>query len=186
MVTRWIISLGIAAALAGGGFLPPEAAFAGAAKKEAKKGKQGARKKAPPALSPTARLSNKLLQELENKRRLLAQRETEIRQEEARLDELRTDIKKRITALQKLEKRIQSMVQQVGTAKNRRLDHLVRAYSAMPADAAAELVNTLNVNLAVEILRNMKVKKAGAILAVVQPRRAAQLSELLARAQPAK
>ena len=126
-----------------------------------------------------ASLTDQLLQELEAKRRNLSRRESEIRQEETRLNELRADIKKRIVSLQELEKRVQGVLDKVETASDERLNHLVKAYSAMGADEAASLMNAMDISLAVRILRNMKVKKAGTILAVVQPNRAAQISEML-------
>ena len=69
------------------------------------------------------------------------------------------------------------------SASDERLDHLVKAYSAMGPDEAATLMNAMKIELAVRILRNMQVKKAGTILAVVQPRRAARISEMLVRAK---
>lgn len=126
-----------------------------------------------------ASLTDQLLQELEAKRRNLSRRESEIRREETRLNELRADIKKRIVSLQELEKRVQVVLDKVETANDERLNHLVKAYSAMGADEAAGLINAMDISLAVRILRNMQVKKAGTILAVVQPNRAAQISEML-------
>lgn len=130
-----------------------------------------------------ARLSDQLLQELEKKRRELDQRETELRREESRLQELRADIKKRIDTLTEIETRIQKALEKTASTKDDRMEHLVRAYTAMAPDAAAQLINSLDIGLAVQILRNMQVKRAGAILAVVQPERAARISELLAKAQ---
>ena len=78
------------------------------------------------------------------------------------------------------------MLDKVESANDERLTLLVKAYSAMGPDEAAKLINAMNIVLAVRILRNMKVKKAGTILAVVEPRRAAQISEMLARAKARK
>ncbi len=171
-------------ALGGGAAWAGAAAGApGGAKPAAPAGKSGG--KTPPSGALGARrLSDRLLQELEVKRRELAQRERDIRREETRLNELRADIKKRIVALQDLEKRVQGALKKVETASDERLDHLVKAYSAMGPDEAAVLMNTMNITLAVRILRNMQVKKAGTILAVVEPRRAARISEMLARFTP--
>ncbi len=185
---RIALSLGaalfLAAALGGGAAWAGAAAGApGGAKPAAPAGKGGG--KAPPSGAVGARrLSDRLLQELEVKRRELAQRERDIRREETRLNELRADIKKRIVALQDLEKRVQGALKKVETASDERLDHLVKAYSAMGPDEAAVLMNTMNITLAVRILRNMQVKKAGTILAVVEPRKAARISEMLARFTP--
>lgn len=139
---------------------------------------------AKPAETPAAveaRLSDQLLLEMEKKRRELDRRETELKREESRLQELRADIKKRIDTLQEIEARIQKALEKTESPRDDRLEHLVRAYTAMAPDAAANLINTLEIGLAVQILRSMQVKRAGAILAVVQPERAARISELLAR-----
>ena len=148
---------------------------------QGKAGKAG--KAARPPSTPRIRLTDRLLQELEVKRRDLSRREKEIRREETRLNELRSDIKKRIATLQNIEKRIQQALDKVESASDERLDHLVKAYSAMGPDEAATLMNAMKIELAVRILRNMQVKKAGIILAVVQPRRAARISEMLVRAK---
>ena len=114
----------------------------------------------------------------------MAQREIEIRKEENRLIELRADIKKRIATLKKIENRLRDTLKKADSSDKKSINHLVRAYSAMGADDAAQLLNTMNLNLAVRILRDMQVKKAGSILAVVEPRRAARISEKLAQAKP--
>ncbi len=159
-------------------------------------GKAGAGQVAPPggpasqasgkpgsaALGPS-RLTDKILLDLEAKRRAIGQREIEIRREENRLMELRADIKKRVATLKKIEESLQKTLQKVDSTNKQSINHLVRAYSAMGPDEAAQLMNTMNINLAVRILRNMQVKKAGTILAVVEPRRAARISEKLAQAE---
>lgn len=130
-----------------------------------------------------AGLTDKILLDLEAKRRAIAQKEIEIQREERRLMELRADIKKRVATLKKIEESLQKKIQKVDSANNKSITHLVRAYSAMGPDEAAKLMNTMDIKLAVRILRNMQVKKAGRILAVVEPRRAARISEQLARAK---
>ena len=135
------------------------------------------------SLGPS-QLTDKILLDLEAKRRAMAQREIEIRKEENRLVELRADIKKRIATLKKIENRLQDTLKKVDSSDKKSINHLVRAYSAMGPDEAAQLLNTMNLKLAVRILRDMQVKKAGSILAVVEPRRAARISEKLAQAKP--
>lgn len=134
------------------------------------------------SLGPS-RLTDKILLDVEAKRRAIAQREIEIRREEKRLMELRADIKKRIATLKRIEESLQKTLQKVDSTSKKSITHLVKAYSAMGPDEAAQLMNTMNINLAVRILRNMQVKKAGTILAVVEPRRAARISEKLAQAK---
>ncbi len=134
------------------------------------------------SLGPS-QLTDKILLDLEAKRRAMAQREIEIRKEENRLIELRADIKKRIATLKKIENRLRNTLKKVDSSDKKSINHLVRAYSAMGADEAAQLLNTMNLKLAVRILREMQVKKAGSILAVVEPRRAARISEKLAQAK---
>ncbi len=133
-----------------------------------------------------ARLTEKILLDLEAKRRVMVQREIEIRKEENRLIELRADIKKRIATLKKIENRLQNTLKKADSSDKKSINHLVRAYSAMGPDEAAQLLNTMNLNLAVRILRDMQVKKAGTILAVVEPRRAARISEKLAQSNTPK
>ncbi|MEE9273989.1 MAG: hypothetical protein V3V62_01600 [bacterium] len=169
------------AALLAAALLAPAAGAAAPASKEKPEGKEAAKGAAPKGPTSNQRLTTLLLQELETKRRILLRREASIRREETRLNELRADIKKRFANLKQLEDRLKKVIEKAGAVKDERINHLVRAYTSMSPDAAAELINSLDINLAVRILRNMKVKKAGAILAVVQPRRAARISELLAR-----
>ncbi len=155
-------------------------------RQEASAGRAVSKEKGEPGgssiLGPS-RLTQKILLDLETKRRAMAQREIEIRKEENRLKELRADIKKRLASLTKIEKRLQKILKKVDSTNGKSMNHLVRAYSAMGPDEAAQLMNTMDINLAVRILRDMQVKKAGSILAVVEPRRAARISEKLARAK---
>ena len=160
------------------------AGSADAQKASPSKGKGAKPEKSPPP--PKIQLSDRLLQEIEAKRREQSRRKSDIQREESRLNELRADIKKRIATLKNLEKQIQKVLDKVESANDERLTHLVKAYSAMGPDESAKLINAMNIVLAVRILRNMKVKKAGTILAVVEPRRAAQISEMLVRAKARK
>jgi len=127
----------------------------------------------------------KLFEELENKRRELAVREEELRKKEEELLILKKDIENKLAKLSQLQTELQGQLQKNVDAANqsqeKRLKHLVGAYSAMKPDKAAGLIEKLNDDVALQILSAMKSKDVGAILSFVDTEKAARLSQRLAR-----
>jgi flagellar motility protein MotE (MotC chaperone) len=118
----------------------------------------------------------KLESELRAKEQDLNKREEELaplkEEIEGRLAEL-TELQTRLTAY---AKRLGEREQALNAAKN---EHLVALYSAMEPTRAAAIMDKLKLPTVVSILRSMKGKNAGQIMAMMNPERGAVISEKL-------
>jgi len=151
---------------------------------------------------PVLEAPRELMDMLESRKRDLDRREDAIRRDEGRLMMVRADIEKLLAQNEALEKRILQASgkdeQRVGDAKAQKAKaqiekerqqqeqkvQLAKMYEAMPPEDAATRLEHMPDPKAIEILRLIKTKTAGAILAQVKPDRAAKLTEqLLAQAK---
>ena len=118
-------------------------------------------------------------QELKEKERRLIEKEESLvplKQEiDAKLEELNT-LQLQLTAY---VKKLADREKALNDSKNA---HLVALYKAMEPAKAAAIMDKLNIETVVTILRHMKGKSAGKIMAMMKPERGALVSEKLSRA----
>lgn len=115
----------------------------------------------------------------EKKRTELSEKEEALKQEDERLKALRKDVDERIDKYTKVLSRIEEALKTLETAKNERMEHLVKSYEAMPNEEAAARLSALDESTAVKIMLKMKSKKAGAVMASMDPGRAAAITEAM-------
>lgn len=133
---------------------------------------------------------------LEQRKRLLDQREAAVRRSETYLLELKAELEQIVTRHEQAveaEKKRRRAAEAKGTGEADKLKPAVKAgptinvnqaqlakiYEAMPAEEAAARLERMPERKALEVLRLIKGKSAGAILAEVKPERAARLTEQL-------
>lgn len=133
---------------------------------------------------------------LEQRKRLLDKREAALRGSETHLLELKAELEQIVTrheqAVEAEKKRRQAAQAKAasdaekskpgtkpGGAANVNQAQLAKIYEAMPAEEAAARLERMPERKALEVLRLLKGKSAGAILAEVKPERAARLTEQL-------
>jgi len=63
---------------------------------------------------------------------------------------------------------------------NERVRHLVKIYSSMKPKAAADLMNNMDLNVAVQVFLDMKGEIAGGILSYMDTKKAALITKRLA------
>ena len=151
---------------------------------------------------PVLEAPREVIDMLELRKQGLDRREETIRRDEGRLMIMRADIEKLLAQNEALGKRILQATgkddQRVADAKVQKAKALIekerhqqeqkvqlaKMYEAMPPEDAATRLEHMPDPKAIEILRLIKTKTAGAILAQVKPDRAAKLTEqLLAQAK---
>jgi flagellar motility protein MotE (MotC chaperone) len=98
---------------------------------------------------------------------------------EEQLRTLQKEVEKRLQELKTLQLKMLEAVEEEKRIKSEHNRHLVATLTAMPADRAGKLLEKMEENVAVQLLRNLKGKEAGAILAVLAPDKAARLSQRL-------
>ncbi len=151
---------------------------------------------APPASQgPAIDVPREVLEMLEQRKRDLDQREEAIRHNEQRLTIVRIQIEELLDQNEALEKKIQSAqakedrsqakvnVEQERLAQVERT-RLGKMYESMPSEDAAARLERMPDRRALEILRLVKSKTAGAILSQVKADRAAKLTEQLLAQMP--
>ena len=131
-----------------------------------------------PSEKKTNALLRKREQELREKERRLIKREETLmplKQEiDAKLEELDT-LQMQLTAY---AKKLADREKALNESKN---GHLVALYTAMEPAKAAAIMDKLKMETVVTILRHMKGKSAGKIMAMMNPERGALVSEKLSR-----
>jgi len=137
-----------------------------------------------PAVNPE---TFRMIETIENKNRELKKREEELRLKEVRLEALEAKVRK---DLEKIEKSISESKEQIGiqdekTKKN--VEALIKVYSSMKPEEAANLVEAIDEDLALKIVSGMKSKIAGQVLSKLDVKVAKRISEKLAgkREKPA-
>lgn len=113
----------------------------------------------------------------EKKRTELTEKEDSLKKEEERLKILKKELDEKIDRYTKLLARMEEVLKSVDTAKGEQYQHLVKAYEAMPNEEAAARLAELDEQTAIKILVRIKSKKAGAVLGVMEPKKAAALTE---------
>ena len=137
-----------------------------------------------PAVNPE---TFRMIETIENKNRELKKREEELRLKEVRLEALEAKVRK---DLEKIEESISESKEQIGiqdekTKKN--VEALIKVYSSMKPEEAANLVEAIDEDLALKIVSGMKSKIAGQVLSKLDVKVAKRISEKLAgkREKPA-
>lgn len=113
----------------------------------------------------------------------LLTREKELQRREAEIKALELELDEKIENLQALERKMQALIDTANTLQDEKMQHLVDVYSNMKPKQAAQVLETLDGSIAVQILAGMSGRKAGEILSFVRADIAAYLSEALTRLQ---
>ena len=130
-----------------------------------------------PAVSPE---TFSMIETIENKNRELKKREEELRIKEVRLEALEAKVRK---DLEKIEKSISESKEQMGLQDEKTKENvaaLIKVYSSMKPEEAANLVEAIDEDLALKIVSGMKSKIAGQVLSKLDVQVAKRISEKLA------
>jgi flagellar motility protein MotE (MotC chaperone) len=136
----------------------------------------------PPAASPppVTESEKTLLLELRQRRQELDAREQALTAREAVLAAAEGKLDQRVTELQALQQRLETLE----AARNQRQDAswqgLVRLYTGMKPREAAKIFDDLETPVLLEIVDRMNERKAAPILAAMQPDRAREVTAKLA------
>ena len=134
-----------------------------------------------PAVSPeTFSETFRMIETIENKNRELKKREEELRIKQTRLEALEAKVRK---DLDKIEKNISESKKQMGIQNEKtkeNVEALIKVYSSMKPEDAANLVEAIDEGLALQIISGMKSKIAGQVLSNLDVKVAKRISENLA------
>lgn len=117
---------------------------------------------------------------LNDRKKQLDLREKELEELEQELNKQKVEIEARIQYLEKVRRDIAGVLKDRVEVDQEKVKKLVEFYSSMKPAQAAEIIGTINEDLAIGVLQNMKKKNAAAILNMIEPKKARKLSEKFA------
>ena len=129
---------------------------------------------------PALDMPQEVVDMLKQRQRAVERREEALRTEEARLLSLKNDIEQLLARQVQLSKTGPNSKQKpidAESAAKATVDQVVKMYETMPPEEAAARLEKLPIEMALDVLRSLKGKTAGTILASVKPDKAAKLTE---------
>lgn len=141
---------------------------------------------AEPVQGPALAVPEEMIAMFQQRKQDLDRREMAVRAAEGQLALLKAEVEQILSKVEAVEKRRlgpesqqASQRKQAADFRTQQLGQLAKMYESMPAEEAAARIERMADRKALEILRLLKSKSAGAILAQVKIDRAARLTEEL-------
>ncbi len=122
-----------------------------------------------------------LLQSLSKRRRSLEMREKQIIARESLLSATESGINAKIEELNNLKKELEKLLGTQSKLQESRMHSLVKIYESMKPKEAARIMDTLELNVLMDVLGRMKERKSASILANMDPNRAREVTIELAK-----
>ena len=114
---------------------------------------------------------------IEKKQKEIKEKENILLKEEERLKVLRKDLDDRIEKYATLLNQIENVLKKLESVQDEKFDHIVKVYETMPPEEAATRLAALSEPTAIKIIRKMKPKKSGTIMAFMPPNKVASITE---------
>ncbi len=96
---------------------------------------------------------------------------------EEELQKQKVELDKRIVQLEEMRSQIAQVLKDRVEVDQEKVNKLVELYSTMKPKQAAEVIGSINDDLAVEVLAKMKKKSAAEVMNLLPPEKARMLSE---------
>jgi flagellar motility protein MotE (MotC chaperone) len=120
---------------------------------------------------------------VEQKRQELTEKERRLKSEEERIKNIEKEVEGKIQKLNQLLIQIEGALKKLAEVRSEKLDHLVKTFEAMPPEEAAIRLSALDKPLAVQIIFRMTSKKAGPIMALMEPQKVAEITEAVSKTE---
>jgi len=118
----------------------------------------------------------RILASLLEERTKIAEQKKQLDVREMELKTLRAEVDKKLDELRQLREEVEILFSRKDAEENARILELSKMYEKMDPAKAASVIATLDTELAVDILANMRQKSAGKILNNLEGEKAAALS----------
>jgi len=109
----------------------------------------------------------------------IRRREEQLKEKEDRLGKLEKEIEQKVKDLLELQKEVQSVRSEKQDTLNTRVKSLAKIYGSMKPKDAAKLMEALDDKLVMGIIATMTPDEAASILALMEVKKAAKISEAL-------
>ena len=118
---------------------------------------------------------------MEQKRQELTEKERRLKSEEERIKNIEKEVEAKIQKLNQLLSQIEMTLKKLVEVRSERIEHLVKTFEAMPPEEAAVRLSTLDKSLAIQIIFKMNSKKAGPVMALMEPKKVAEITEAFSK-----
>ena len=118
-----------------------------------------------------------ILQELAERREILDLRNQEIDKKVMQLKVSEQEIEKRLKQMQEYEQKLKLLVQEYNEKEKEKIMSLVKVYANMKPKDAARIFETLDLEVTVALLKEMKPSVSSAILAQITPTKAKAITD---------
>ncbi|MBI1327385.1 MAG: flagellar protein FlbB [Alphaproteobacteria bacterium] len=125
-------------------------------------------------------VKSEMFKELAAKRKANEEKEKSLTQREALLKAAEAELERKYQELENVRNEIQGLLKKQSEEEEQRITSLVKIYEGMKAKDAANIFNTLDSDILVEVLGRMSERKSAPILAEMNPDRARLVTILLA------
>lgn len=114
---------------------------------------------------------------LTERKKELDAREEELNRMEAEINAQKEELAKKLVEIEQTRKNVSQVLEEKVSTDQAKIDSLVQLYSSMKPQQAAQVFETIDEDLAIEIISKMKKKNAAEILNLVKPEKAKLFSE---------
>lgn len=118
-----------------------------------------------------------ILQELAERREALDLRSAEIDKKALQLKVSEKEIDKQLKQLQEYEQKLKLLIQEYNAKEKEKIASLVKVYTNMKPKDAARIFETLDLEVTVALLKEMKPSASSAILAQITPAKAKAITD---------
>jgi flagellar motility protein MotE (MotC chaperone) len=119
------------------------------------------------------------LSALRQKENDIRKKEDQLKEKEDRLTKLEKEVEQKVKDLLALQKQIQALQNEKQESQNSRVRSLAKIYSTMKPKEAAKLMENLDDKLVMGIIAIMTPDQAASVLALMEVKKAAKISEAL-------
>ncbi len=157
----------------------PEKSAAASKDKPAEKGKAGEKGETQSAVSANDWKDEDVnhFRKLVDRKKELDSREEELNRQESELQVQRDDLEKKLKSLDQTRKNISTVLQEKVAEDEKKVETLVQVYSNMKPVQAAKVLESMDEDLAVQILGRMKKKNAAEVLNLMKAEKAQNFTE---------
>jgi flagellar motility protein MotE (MotC chaperone) len=116
--------------------------------------------------------SRDFLRAIEEKQKILDEKEASLKLEEQRLVALKNEILEKVEMVKAEQEKLKAALDSFKTADTKRYKDLARVFDAAPRQKAGAILETMDTKTAAGITINMRKEKAGAIWGYLSPQKA--------------
>jgi len=118
-----------------------------------------------------------ILQELAERREALDIRSREIDKKAVQLKVAEQEIDKRLKQLQEYEQKLRKLIKEYNDKERAKINALIKVYSSMKPKDAARIFNTLDTDVTVALLKDMKPSTSSAIISQMNAEKAKEITD---------